>query len=415
MPLYSVRIGRQSIVYLLLVFALLNATLRFGESGITSLYRIISPLVCIAIILKYYRQFSSYILWFLGLLLYSIFASVSSYATIDFKHLAFYVYIFYIIILVKYLSLLDSNFKYNFFNFLNLVTYLSIVAGWFQFFFRFSLPYISIPAYNGVNLFMSNENELGEAFACMLLIYTYLIIFFRKYTYILPCANILFFLYTGDVKLSLLGYFTGCIFILYYFVWIKFFSKISITFYSLCGLIFFIIFLFIMYFWNPIIGFRNYDISLNELIFEPLLLLLTGNEMYSIGSINDRLNAIIYGLRELKNSYCIGIGLGNSVYMLQLSQYKLMFAESMHNAFFQFLVEFGVLGMIVYYKIFKKILLGFRSDPRSSELLFQSIFFIAFIIISSQSSIGIMSNYYTIMIVCFVCLLNNDKSSAVNI
>ena len=99
--------------------------------------------------------------------------------------------------------------------------------------------------------------------------------------------------------------------------------------------------------------FRDYPISVRELIFKPIGNIIKLQKVPgSGGSMIDRTNAIIYGMNELVHSHFAGIGLGNSVTMLAKPEYHLLTAKSMHNLFFQIICEAGILGIGLYVYFF---------------------------------------------------------------
>lgn len=162
----------------------------------------------------------------------------------------------------------------------------------------------------------------------------------------------------------------------------------------------------ILYYVNPTVTFRDYTITLKDLLFDSIYNIIHLQVNPGIGgSMVDRTNAIIYGVRELINSKFLGIGWGNSVMMLSTSQYSLLSAESMHNLVVQFLCEMGNFAIIVYFNIFKWIVSNVKNFYKHKNYLIKSVFIISFIVISSQSSVGILSNYYTWIIIFYIAFL----------
>ena len=78
----------------------------------------------------------------------------------------------------------------------------------------------------------------------------------------------------------------------------------------------------------------------------------------------------------------------------------------MHNILFQFLAECGYFAMVVYYLIGKFIVKCFKTISKNRINLLKATFFVSFIFISSQSSVGILANYFTIMVVIYIALLD---------
>jgi len=139
-------------------------------------------------------------------------------------------------------------------------------------------------------------------------------------------------------------------------------------------------------------------------MFEPIHRILTLDPYKLSGSITDRSDAVIYGLMELKKSYLLGIGLGNSIEMLKMSEYSLDSAKSMHNFIMQMIVELGILGLILISYIFKKIIRGVTKENVAAIDIIRAVFFMGFIFISLQSSSGIFSNYFVWTVIMFILL-----------
>ncbi len=405
---------KKVIVYCMLILAMLNACLRFTESGATTLYRLFSPIIVFIILVKYFKKFKKEIAFILFLLMYNFVVSYIFYKNISLEYILFSIYIFFVYVLVKYLKITDKNFSVNFMKFLHNWTSITLILCWLQFFIRFKLPFLALPKKHGVNVYLSNENEMGEALSCILIIYLFLFIFFAKRKYFISILCIIFFLFAGDVKLSLLGVFVAAAIFLVYKVYFSFLKRnIDSKNYFIVVVFIGVIFIFSIFFFNPSLKFRDYNISIRDLIFEPIGCILKGERMKSVGSINDRVNAIVFGIKELILTKGFGIGLGNSVKMLEMTKYHLLTAKSMHNIIAQFLVEFGYLAMFVYFNFLNKTISGFRKARKSKIYLLKATFTIAFIFISSQSSIGILSNYYTIIITIYLVLMEKNEAIAI--
>ena len=167
----------------------------------------------------------------------------------------------------------------------------------------------------------------------------------------------------------------------------------------------------ILVIWNPTLIFRNYKINLSDLLFNKIKeIILLKPTLGSGGSLVDRTNVIIFGLIELKNTFFLGIGWGNSILMLEKPQYYLMTAKSMHNIIAQFLTEFGIVAIVVYGIIVRNMWKGLKRVRLASIYILKITFVISFIFISSQSSVGILSNYYMWISVFYVIFLRPDPA-----
>lgn len=400
------------IIYALIIFAVLNATLRFSDNGMTSLYRILSPLPFLFYSIKYLSRIYKTIIFSIVFMLYSIVVSLMYYNYVYWEYYVFFLYLVVLFVFVRVLSF-ESGFKSTFFKFLDCLTMISIVLCLIQYFVRIPYPFLKLPAKNGMNIFMSNENEIAEPMGCMLLIYFYRMLFLRK-NHLIKMALIILIIMVNDAKLTLFGCVFGMFLLILFWIAKKISRGNAFRYQTNLIVIVFTIIVAIamLYFINPTLKFRDYDISVQELVFSPINKILTLSTFDGLGgSMIDRTNAIIFGLRELINSKFLGIGLGNSVTMLAMPQYELLTAKSMHNFFFQTICEFGILGIILWGSA---VIWGLRKIPNSykdSSIILKISFGVAFILISSQSSIGIMSNYYTWIVVFYILLMPSQNTS----
>lgn len=399
----KIKINKEIGLYMVLIFAITNASLRLQENGMTSLFRMISPIVALVILCSHIQKLYKSLLILLSGMVYSLFVSIIGYGIISYKYMVFVWYIYILFIIVVELRIISSDFEKDFWKFLNAITLICIFLAIIQMFVRIPYPYVELPVEHGVNLFMSNENELGEPLGFVSIIYLYKILFENKKIYIPVVVIINIIEFVNDSKLTILGCLLGYV-ILFYF---KLGKKIKISSKQLFNFGIFSLFFIIVlcYIVNPIVTFRDYSITLRELIFDSLLDIVRLRPMPGAGgSTVDRTNAIIYGLQELINSKFLGIGWGNSVVMLGTSKYKLLTAKSMHNLVVQFLCEMGIFAIVVYGCFVKWIITHISKLYNQRINILKLVFIISFIIISSQSSIGILSNYYSWIIVFYVAL-----------
>lgn len=400
-----------AMIYSLLVFSVLNATLRFTESGMTTLFRILAPFVFLFVIYSDFKAYKKDIMVILIAIAYSIVVSLVFYQHIAVNMLAFLMYLFVLYVFVKHLLRTDTQFEKNFWIFINTVTICTLILCWIQYFNRVAYPYLELAADPGVNVFMSNENELAEPLCCMMILYLFQVLFRKKWKYLLLIANILFFTYINDAKMCLIGSAAGiCImglFFLYTIIRKK--SVKAANIYAIGVPTLFVVGLVLLIIVNPSFKFRDYSISVDELIFDNIRRIITLDLIEgSGGSLMDRTNAIIYGLMELLRSKFFGIGWGNSVTMLAKPEFHLATAKSMHNIVMQFLVEYGFLAMFVYYKIIRWLIRAVKKINENSFNIAKIVFAISFIFFSSQSSVGILSNYYTWIVFFYLFLITGE-------
>lgn len=410
----SFKLKYYDLVYLLLVFALLNAPLRLSENGMTSLFRIFSIIPFFLILVNNYKKYENLLLLFIFAMLYSFFVSFIFYQHISWDQNVFILYDFILLVLILYLNIKDKNFDSHFFSFLNLVAVVTLFAAVMQYYTGYNVPYIETSIGQPVGVYLSNGNELSSALCCMFIIYIYLVIQKKQYKYLLHSLLILFIGFINDAKLSLMGAVVamGILFV-YKLNTSGLLRRIKGKTFFIIMVLTVIVMIVALYLINPSLKVRDYDISLRELIFDAVFSILRGKELNVVGSIHDRTSAIIYGMRELKNTFFFGIGAGNSIIMLQMPQYYLPYAKSMHNILFQFLTEFGFIAIAAYIILFRKIINWFISVKKSGVYLLKGAFCAGFIFISSQSSVGILSNYYTILVLFYVLLLKSEDFSTV--
>lgn len=400
-------IKRWSGLYFLLIFAIGNASLRFNNNGMSSLFRLLSPIVAMLILTNRRKELSKSILIVLCGTVYSIIVSIIGYEVISYKYLFFAAYIYIVFVIMYEIRNREIEFEENFWTFLHYITLITLFLAFVQYFVRIPYPYVELPVRHGMNLYMSNENELGEPLGFMSLIYLYKILFENKKKYIPIMGMILFVEFVNDAKLTILGCILGYAMLFYLKLGKK--VKMSGKIVVLGGIITLTSIITGIYIFNPMVKFRDYAITVRELLFDSLgdilrLKIMPGNG----GSTVDRTNAIIYGVRELINSKFLGIGWGNSVVMLSKNQYKLLTAKSMHNIVVQFLCEMGIFAFVVYGCFVKWIMQHIKYLYKEKINVLKMVFIISFIIISSQSSIGILSNYYSWIIIFFVALCENE-------
>lgn len=401
---------------ILLFFAIANASLRFNSNGMTSFFRILSPIFIILIILLNFSKAIKPIIIFAMIIIYNIIVSKIYYNNIEFDYYIFFTYIFITFMIVYHYSIKSDNFSEEFYYYLDFITKLVLLLSIIQFFIRIPYPFVNLPKRIGVNIFMSNENELSSPLGLMLIIYTYRMIFYKEKKQLIKILLILLLIFINDAKLTIFGVVFGVAIILLLAKEVKSIDKktkskrfsYGVKFILFATIILFLI--FIVYTLNPNLKFRDYSISIKELLFDPIISILKLERLsYSGGSIYDRSSAIVFGLTELIKTKFIGIGLGNSVYMLSMPQYKLLTAKSMHNFIFQMVTEMGVVFIsLLIYMILEQIKMYKQLEKKNINALKISIS-MAFVFLSSQSSIGIFSNYYFWIIIVYIIFVRDKK------
>ena len=113
---------------------------------------------------------------------------------------------------------------------------------------------------------------------------------------------------------------------------------------------------------------------------------------------------------ELKKTAFLGIGWGNSIDMLEMPEYQLMTAKSMHNLIFQFLTEFGLFAIVCYVFLFVWVIKCVKNIEKDNINIMRVAFAVSFVLVSSQSSVGILSNYYMWMVVFYIALAYKEEN-----
>lgn len=408
---------KSSVLYLLLLMSFANASLRLNASGFSTFYRLLSPPVVIWIVLVEYKRIGKQFVLFAFLIVYSLIVSIVVYHNVIIAYHINLVYIMAIYLIIFRIRELEANFDDAFFRFLDITTIIILGLAYLQMVVHIAYPFVSIAnERTSVNVFFSNENELGQPLACMAIIYMVRHFVNGEKRYFLRTIIIVALLFLVDAKLSLLGVIAGAIMTATYAGLYKKKGRQKGGDRRLfIGCLLILVVIGILSVSNINLKFRDYNISINELLLDYIKRIIKLQSFSSGGgSLIDRTNAIIYGLIEFKKSFFFGIGFGNSTYMLSFPQYRLLTAESMHNLFFQLICEFGYIAIISYIFIARTVLHNIKSNTNWQNVL-KLVYCISFILISSQSSIGILSNYMTWTITFYVALFNKKSNFCGNL
>ncbi|MCI8420524.1 MAG: hypothetical protein HFF79_08520 [Oscillospiraceae bacterium] len=385
----------------------MNATLRLTESGASTIYRLISPFIFIYICMKNIKQMKNAIIFFAVFVGYSLLVSIF-YHHIDFSGYMFALYLLVEFVIIKYLAIKEKSFSMSFFSFLDINTMIIIVFGLIQYTVPYTMPHLQDRGHT-ITFYFWNENELSQAIACMAIIYLYRCFFEKERRDAVKAAIIFIIIYINDAKLSLLG----LVFAFFCFFFYKLLcnpqNKVRMSGWVLVTLGTFLVFgiIAIILMLKIEFHFRDYTISLNELVGGGMKAIVTLQPLEGFGSETVRADAIIFGLQELFQSHFLGIGWENSIYMLEQPKYFLGTAKSMHNIVMQFLCEMGYFAIFCYAKL---TILGLRAIKYMNSnriFLLKIVFGLSFILISSQSSGAILSNYMTWAIVMYVTFLKD--------
>ena len=391
-------------LYATLIMSFMHAVLRLNESSSFSLYRMMMPFTLMILILGY-RKSKKAIIFISLLILYNFligfFYSVNlSYVIIMCLH---YISILNIFLIVQYIYNI-KGFD-TIYNILYKFLLLSIFLATLEIIFEFRLPNTAIYYDGSVSAFNWNQNELGTI---LLSFIPFLLVFEKtkiKFTLIL---FIVYIVYINDSKLVLIGIIIA---VFLYIIKKNIFEvNIYLKYIALYLSVFIAILLFFLPYDEIYVSFRDYDISLYNLLGIPISHILTLTPFPDIGgSDTTRVNTIIYGITELVNSNFFGIGAGNSLLMLEKPEYMLKTAKSMHNLPIQLVVEQGIFILIVYIYVF---ILFFKLLIKQNLTNIQLLVFISIpsIFIGSMgSSIGIFSDYFFFASVFLIIIEYKNK------
>lgn len=392
---------------MVLITAFMNASLRLTESGISTIYRLISPFIFVYICIKNIKQIKNAIIFYIAFVCYGLSASIL-YHHIDFSGYMFALYLLVEFVIIKFLSVKEKNFSGKFFSFLDINTIVIIVFGLIQYAVPFTMLHLPDRGHT-ITLYFWNENELSEVLACMAVIYLYRFFFLKFWRDGIKTVVILAIIFINDAKLSLFGVVFAFLIFFFYKIFSDFQNKVRLSGWAVVvlGLSIMVGGLTAILMLKIQFHFRDYAISLNELMGKGIKAIITLQPLEGLGSDVVRTNAIIFGLQELAHSSFWGIGWQNAIHMLEKPQFFLVTAKSMHNIIFQFLCEMGYFAIICYAKLVIAGLRAVKYINSNRIFLLKITFGLSFIFISSQSSSAILSNYYTWAVVIYIAFLKD--------
>lgn len=151
-----------------------------------------------------------------------------------------------------------------------------------------------------------------------------------------------------------------------------------------------IIAVILLYFINPVID----DTDIRNLIFLPIVNVLSSNSLGTAGSIVVRTSAIKVGLNRLVGTYGFGVGLGNINGII--AEYNFYQLSSMHNILIEFIVELGWLMVLFIIMIIRKVVrdIKYSNHYKDIDVFFEIECILLFPLIATQSSSGVMSCYF---------------------
>ena len=384
----------KSNIYIFSFFLLfLDAVLRLEQKSGITLDRIffILPIILTFIFhTKLYLKFSIiyFIFFFYNLFLSSIYGSTEYFIQMS-------VHYFIIMNIALIVIILIKEKKEKIISLLYYTYLLIIVTAFSQILFGYHLPNVEVYPNGEVQTFFRIHNDMGVALMSGIPIVIMKLYkkknFFLKFTIIL--ISVIYISYLNDTKTALMAIF---IFI-FIFIFNIFFldRKNSSKLFIILGTLTVISTSIITVYNNDLkIEFANETRHTNELIFDPIIRIAT-LDMYpmdSWGSVENRVNAAIIGIKVYLDSFMIGIGYGNSVSVLERPENQLKAAKSLHNDVLVWLLEFGLIILFIYlFFIYKISSLLFRKYTLINNIRISILFSFPLGILSSS---GVTSNYY---------------------
>lgn len=401
------RVKKDIFFFIMLFLAFLHAVLRSSPESSFSVYRMLLPFSLLLISLKNYKQTTYYYVLFVFLIFYNliltyVYCNQYTHFVVMVLH---YFSLFNIFLIVKYLYG-----KYGFeqlYKFFRAFFFLSIGVAILEYVTELRLPNTAIYEDGSVSAFAWNQNELGTALFSFFVLY----LIYEKNNFIkIATICVYFFLnFVNDAKVVLIASVLA-IFLYLHQVW---FSKKVKYVLNFTG-IFLIFVLFMLPYDEIYVSFRDYEISLEVLLVNPIEHIVTLTPFPDLGiSIETRANAVIYAIQEFIDSNFMGIGMGNTLVMLEKPEYSMEAAKSIHNFPVQVLVENGFLILMFYIAVLVKFIKVMWKNTSKKDIL-AYVAIPSFFLGSMGSSVGIFSNYFYMSCLFFIILILMKKESIIN-
>ncbi|HET8737391.1 MAG TPA: O-antigen ligase family protein [Pricia sp.] len=355
------------------------------ESNIT-LFRVLLPFLFLWLFVANQRRALKLVGIIVIFISYSLLASyVSRFHTFNLVFNLYYITIFFFYFYYKeILRICGAHYIYSYLSFLFKTL---VILGLIQ--YLFGGIYINTPETQAVNIFFWTENEFSAVLAIFVPLFFLKEKHFAKYLWIFGAVFLIVF---NDAKLALLSlivFFGG-----YFLIKFKLFRMRYLGF-----LVLGVLGIATLYF------AREYSIqgkyTIEYFISRLAENIITQEPLEHIGTFNARSNAVILGIKELLNSYLLGIGPGNSDIMIDeivvpgTEEYT---ALSMHNFTLQIVTEMGLFGFGMLAVFYMKVKQASEQSTYPMNLVF--IFFISCIISITLLS-GAWSNYFYLFILIY--------------
>lgn len=374
------------LLFSILIIAGMSYVLRPSIESTITLFRVLMPLIFLYFCFKRSKEMMIVLWMSLILFIYNFF--VSSFVS-RFNEFS-YVFYFYSVILLfwyyftKYTVEVATPLRV--YNFLTLLFKAMIVLGFIQLIFGGQYPNTPIRA-GEIIIFFPNGNEYAAVLAGFMPLYFLREKGYKKFFWI---ASTIFFVVYNDARLSLIA--VSFFFLAYGLM------KLPIMRFGKLGLILAVTAVF-----SIALIVKDHEIFggliLNDLLFKPLIHIFTLTPVEHIGSINSRLNAVIFGTQELIGSYFWGIGLGNSHLMMAehiVESNEGGVAHSMHNFVYQIITELGWLGAIYLISIYNIVKISIKENTKYNHGVIWMYY--VFMTLNITLLSGPFSNYFFLFI-----------------
>lgn len=382
----------KSLFLIVIVFLLLNAPLKPLEGFPLTPYYIISPLMLFGLLFIERRPRIFVTVASIFFILVYGFAVGAIYGTpLDFlvfqsvKYLQLFTvfwYLSYVFITDKSLVCFADKIIYIYVCIVFCFAAIQQITGW-------QIPTIVNDGSSyWLNTFFFSPNDLGLFLAayCIYLLPgnagKLKILFVWVFSIILNIRN--------DSKAALLASLVALL--IYFIIWVKSKSFV-LKLFSLLSIVIFFVSFYVL--WLSDFLALVYDSG-----YDPVMLFLDPLyhiyrlETYNLGgSIYDRTDALINGIKALKENNWLGLGQGGSVYALSLPKYEVLTAKSLHNMIAEWLIDFGpiaLLSLIFLYIKYLPLLLIKKPSVVQIQIL---LFLCAIPLLGLSQSAGYVSNY----------------------
>ena len=392
-----------------------NTVLRPEMENPLTLYRVIAPIGLLAIaimrpqlVLKFFVAFALFMGYNIALAtLYS-----GNYSEL-FPSLIHYFYLGILLVMMIAMKQRYHNFEDDFLRFVHWFFVFLLLNLALEFFIGSYYPnlYEDLSEDGSVRAFYWNQNDLAVVICAM----TWIFLAYDRYqgwARIIVSSLTLLILYINDSKAALLSMLVVSlpVFLLLRLGRKK--RRVPIAAWlAFAGCVFVSVVLILFQLRAHEIQFANQTYTLNELLFKPIIGILTlqpsGEER---GSLNNRMDSSIFVIIEYLRTYGLGLGAGGSWLVLSLPQYKLGGAQSPHNALLQFVVDFGfpVLVGYIYLIIYAVRMLGKVGIDERMRL--QVIAILSFPLLGLSQSGAIVTNYFFWAIVYFIWIQGRSQT-----